>query len=105
MKKAAELLEPKDLSFLKPVQWGIKNESIAVQELEKKLQIQTQKCGIFVHPDYPYLASSPDRIVFIDNVAHVVEVKCPYSCAQKEINVQNVHYLLLSNGEIQVYLF
>lgn len=42
----------------------------------EKFRIKTQKCGLFVPFDRPYLGASPDAIVGDDGV---VEVKCPYA--------------------------
>ena len=41
-----------------------------------------QKCGLFIHPDHPYLAATPDGLVEPDAV---LEVKCPYTGRESKI--------------------
>lgn len=51
-------------------------EQKAIKQFEEKFHIKTQKCGLFVPVDRPYLGASPDAIVGDDGI---VEVKCPYA--------------------------
>ena len=83
-------------------QYGHKMEAVAIAAFERETGLKTQKCGLFINETNPFLASSPDRIVFIGGVPHTIEVKCPFSCKDKEINVQNVPYLC--NGDGKMYL-
>ena len=43
---------------------------------------EVEKCGLFIHPDHPYLAATPDGLVGQDAV---LEVKCPYTGREKKI--------------------
>ena len=70
---------------------GRKYEPVAVQEYEKITKVKTAKCGIFVCGEFPFLASSPDRIV---NDKILVEVKCPFVSKDKLIDCTTVPYLL-----------
>jgi putative phage-type endonuclease len=56
---------------------GKSNEKVALQAFEKKMNIEVKKCGLFVNPNFPFLAASPDGYSEIDN--KLVEIKCPYS--------------------------
>lgn len=51
-------------------------EQKAIKQFEEKFRIKTQKCGLFVPFDRPYLGASPDAKVGDDGI---VEVKCPYA--------------------------
>ena len=69
--------------------YGRKFESLAIQEYEKITQVKTAKCGIFVCREYPFLVSSPDRVVD-DKV--LVEVKCPFVSRDELIDCTTVPY-------------
>lgn len=51
-------------------------EQKAIKQFEEKFRIKTQKCGLFVPFDRPYLGASPDAIFGDEGI---VEVKCPYA--------------------------
>ena len=74
---------------------GIKYESVAVQEFERMYDFKTYECGLFVCPDYPFLAASPDRV--IDNKT-IIEVKCPFSSKDKPVTAVTVPYLVDNGG-------
>ena len=49
---------------------------------------QVEECGVFLSEQYPYLATSPDGIIRLDNGKFgVVEVKCPYKHCKNSIEV------------------
>ena len=78
---------------------GKKYENIAVEAYEHTNGIKTSECGLFVCTCHPYLASSPDRVTF----EKCIEVKCPYSSKDKEINPVTVPYLYYdSNNELKL---
>ena len=100
-KLVESLLNPTDISQLKQVKYGIQSEPVAIAVFERKHGIKTEKCGLFVHKDQPYLAASPDRIVQFQNITYVIEVKCPFTSQNKDISPDNVKYLKRNeNGEI-----
>jgi len=57
------------------------------------LQIKSKKCGIYIHPALPFLASSPDRIISLNGETVLVEVKCPFSSKDQDISAKTVPYL------------
>ena len=68
----------------KYTRWGCDHEEEAVKEYEKGLQISPT--GLVIHPSYPHLGASPDRILTCDCCGSgVLEVKCPFLCKQKTI--------------------
>ncbi|GBN74570.1 hypothetical protein AVEN_32019-1 [Araneus ventricosus] len=58
------------------MKYGLANEENALKQYEEDHCIQVQSCGLFVHPNKPFLYSSPDGLIGDDGV---LEIKCPYS--------------------------
>jgi hypothetical protein len=58
---------------------GRELEGEVLRELEKRMDIKIENCGLALNPDYPFLGATPDGM-FANTL---VEVKCP----QKEVNV------------------
>lgn len=56
--------------------YGIANEPLAISDFEKNTGMVVDSCGLFVCPDYGYLAASPDGIISHDSI---IEIKCPYN--------------------------
>lgn len=71
---------------------GIKYEAQAIRKLSETLGITVDKCGLFVHKDFQFLASTPDGLIGNDGV---VEIKCPFSAKSNLINPETVSYLYL----------
>ena len=44
---------------------------------------EVRKCGLFINPDFPFLAASPDGV--IESNDEKVEIKCPYNGRNKKI--------------------
>lgn len=79
-----------------PILHGQKYEEIAVEKFKKDFDADVSNCGLFVCTDHPMLAASPDGLVGDDCV---VEVKCPFSAANKTISATTVPYLYKQDGE------
>nr|XP_046168876.1 uncharacterized protein LOC124004129 [Oncorhynchus gorbuscha] len=82
---------------------GLAMEPVAVQEYCTLKNVNFFPCGFVVHPDAPWLGSSPDEIIFDPSVRPhfgLLEVKCP--------NVQSYVdclYLRIQNGELKLKRF
>lgn len=74
----------------KPIRHGNLYEGEAIKEFEEKNNVKVQTCGMFVSKDQPYLAATPDGLLGNDDV---VEVKCPFTAANKEISKVSVPWL------------
>ena len=70
------------------IQWGVKNEALAIQIYSQHQQIHSRgrltvcKVGFQVSRSHPFLGVSPDGGVYdpsCDQPYVSVEVKCPYS--------------------------
>lgn len=53
---------------------GQKYEESALLQHQSKTTVQ--KCGLFVHPQYPYIAGYPDGLI---GKMGIIEIKCPYA--------------------------
>ena len=53
------------------------------------------QAGLVVRKDQPWLCGSPDGFVDASEGLILIEIKCPFSCAGKDINVE-----YLSNGSL-----
>lgn len=65
---------------------GINNEAAAFSEFlnafprrEKKPVQLSSAVGLLVHPKFPFLGASLDRLIKVDNELCAVEIKCPYN--------------------------
>ena len=59
-----------------------------------------QPCGLFIDPDHPYLAASPDGLVGDDEL---IEAKCPYKGRTKRIKPGRMFpYLERKNGHLSL---
>lgn len=47
-----------------------------LHQLERGKDIEVDKCGLLVHPDYSFIGGSPDGLVGVDGL---IEVKNPYN--------------------------
>ena len=82
------------------LKYGRTFEKVAVEQYETLMSTTVNECGIFVRPEYPYVASSPDGIV---NSDLLIEVKCPYTSRDKTIDEVSVPYLIKeSNGKLNL---
>lgn len=68
----------------KATDWGIENESRALQSLKEKVfcehnEFSMVKCGFFIRSDLPHLGASPDALIYCSCHDFItVEVKCPF---------------------------
>lgn len=71
--------------------WGVENEAVAVRSycrlksMQLGRDIQVQKCGLFIDPQRPWLAASPDGIVLDERRRLCLEVKCPYKHRERTV--------------------
>ena len=100
---AEDLLKSKDLTNVPAVRHGKQKEAVAVREFERISGHRTKPCGLFVHRTCPFLAASPDRLVDICGVPHVVEVKCPFAAKDYKVDANKIPYLFVGEqGDMQL---
>ena len=81
-----QLLYPKNRQT-KAMEHGQMYEQIAISAFEKKMDCKVHPSGLFVHIKYGYFAASPDGIAtFLSGDTAVLEVKCPFSA--KNLNIE-----------------
>ena len=50
-----------------------------------------KECGLFIRPDYPYLAASPERIFTCKSCGpSTLEANCPYSFRNGNVHLKKV---------------
>ena len=72
---------------------GHKYESVAVQNFKQEYRVKTTKCGLFVSVLNPFLAATPDGVLYENTI---LEVKCPYSAysaRDRDVTPASVPYL------------
>ena len=83
---AKNLLQPKPHTAFtnRMLKWGRENEHVAIQVykgLPERNHVLVYECGIYISPEDPYLAATPDRICYDPrekNPWGIIEVKCPF---------------------------
>ncbi|KAJ8892576.1 hypothetical protein PR048_005157 [Dryococelus australis] len=79
--------------------YGIANEPFAISQLQKQLEKKIEPAGLFVDPDLPWLAATPDGLVGNDAL---VEVKCPVIARnlthQEAVKEKKLTYCILKDG-------
>ena len=91
------LSESGDVSHLPQIKWGNAHEKDAIKSFMSDVASQHdgglqgfKQCGLFIKPDYPYLAASPDGLFLCKCCGlSIVEAKCPYSVRNENIHVKD----------------
>lgn len=100
-------LEPRDLSHVRAVNYRKKNEAGAAERYAAVLRnlghaIVLQHSGLLVHPSYPWLEASPDKLIFDpeEHPAHgVLEIKCPYLLKDSDLSKAKGHSFYIRPNE------
>ena len=79
----------------KPIEWGIRKESLAKEAYVKCVKVHDhpriqEVCGLFVHSIKEWLAASPDAQVNDPDIPlphGIAEIKCPFSKADVTVEV------------------
>lgn len=93
-------------SQLPQLKYGRRMEAVAVDKYKSILQknghkqIQISECGLFVHPDKIFIGASPDRLVSCCCGNSILEVKCPFSTADKQPSPENTECLVYGEHDI-----
>lgn len=84
-------------------------EPAAVEEYCRVREVNHYPCGFLIHPDAPWMGSSPDGIVYDpkgQTVFGLVEIKCPnvasyvdcpYIKISEGTHIKEISFLLLAN--------
>ena len=88
------------------IQTGADMEFTAAQEYSKIRNVNYTPCGLIVHPDAPWLGTSPDGLVF-DPLAQppfgLVEIKCPNVTSYVDCKYLNMKEGTLLLKESHIY--
>ncbi|KAM7313309.1 uncharacterized protein ISCGN_003184 [Ixodes scapularis] len=100
------LIEPKDLTRVRAVQYGIRNESMAKDRYVAVMKnyghnVSIQPNGLFVDPSCPWLGATPDGLVYDpEELSYgILEVKCPHSLKDSEPDYAKKQKFSLVFGE------
>lgn len=85
----------------KSVVHGLKYEKAAIQAFEAKTGNRVQPCGLYVDPNNPFLAASPDGII---GTEQVIEVKCPYRGYGQQIVANKTFPFLERSPDQKIHL-
>ena len=88
-----------DISHLPQIKWGNDHEKDAIKPFLSDVASQHangmngfKQCGLFIKPDYPFLAASPDGLFACDCCSSaIIEVKCPFSVKEENINLEGTY--------------
>lgn len=83
---------------------GLNYEAVAREQFTKNTGLRVMPCGIFVSPEAPWLAASPDGV--LTSADAILEVKCPHvtDCLELirggkyDVRLEADNYVLLENG-------
>ena len=85
-----------DISHLPQIKWGLEHEKDAIKSFLSDVASKHangmngfKQCGLFVKHDYAFLAASPDGLFVCDCCSPaILEVKCPFSVKEENINLK-----------------
>ena len=78
--------------------WGTLHEENGIKVYEKLTRNVVQETGLHVHPEYGWLAGSPDGLVGCDGL---IEVKCPFYKRRPHQDVPG-HYWMQCNALMEI---
>ena len=88
-----------DLSYVRSIMWGTKNEKVAKEQYERVHNRKVQEVGLFISKIHPMIGASPDGI--IDNGRGLLEIKCPYSLRDNDLKcLTSGSFFSVSNGRL-----
>jgi hypothetical protein len=67
------------------MKYGMNTEPVARAAFEKLQDCTVHEVGLIISPIQPYLACSPDGIIYNGENFELLEIKCPYSCENTNI--------------------
>lgn len=82
--------------------WGTEKEPDAIAEYERITGIAVNATGLHTHPEYPWLAGSPDGLC---GLRGMIEVKCPYYYRRDGTRVHSeipTHYYCQMNALMEI---
>ena len=85
-----------DISHLPQIKWGIEHEKDAIKSFLSDVASKHANAmngfkqrGLFIKLDYAFLAASPDGLFVCDCCSPaILEVKCPFSVKEENINLK-----------------
>lgn len=95
-------VQPEEV-FAPALDWGNSNEPLAIKRYtEEALSHIEMVFEPFVHPDYDFVAGTPDGLVGTEGI---IEVKCPWNPKNHLLNFVNGHQIKQYNPQMQGYMW
>ena len=83
--------------------WGNDHEPLAIKRyMDETLSEVEPVLQPFVHPDFDYVAGTPDGLVSVDGL---IEVKCPFNPVNHFLNVSTGEQIAQYNPQMQGYMW
>ena len=87
-----------DVSHLPQIKWGNAHEKDAIRSFMADVASQHdgglqgfKESGLFIKPDYPYLAASPDGLFLCKCCGlSIIEAKCPFTVRNENIHDKDI---------------
>ena len=74
---------------------GTENEDVARKFYERLMRTKVEETGLWLHPQYAWLAASPDGLIDSDGL---LEIKCPIYQVHEQVPM---HYMAQVQGQIE----
>lgn len=87
------LNEYKNITHVRAVEWGLANESTAIDILQQHEQVIVQPTGLWLH-QCGFIGASPNVLIEKDDI---VEVKCPFKYRNSKLSdeiMKNQSYII-----------
>ena len=106
----AKMVYPKSSFKNEAMKWGIENETNAMKEFYANEAVnhsdfKTDKAGLFLAKQFPYIGASPDGIMYCKcHGKSTIEIKCPYKIKNQKIKEgsQVCDFLKLVDGNVNI---
>ena len=105
-----DIVHPKEIHFSNTaMSWGTMKEAVAMDDYIKcfklshsMVSVNTQP-GLYVHPIHNYIRASPDAVINCQcHGDRLVEIKCPYSIRNEDLNTTQLKYVRFLNSTYQL---
>ena len=74
------------------MRYGTDTEAEARKKYQQSFDVRVEQSGMVICDIFSWLSSSPDGLIVKENNSlHLIEIKCPFKCKNK--NIEDLNYL------------